>query len=43
MRVVGFAVLLFLMGCGVDGAPEPKGGAGIEVSGTAKIGVSGSF
>lgn len=44
--VCGFGVIIALSGCGVDGPPEPvktpaKGG--LTVSGTASVGVTGSF
>ena len=42
MRILAAFVLLALAACGVDGAPVPKD-TGAEVSGTAKIGVRGSF
>ncbi len=44
MRLRIFAVLAFaaVAACGADGAPEPVEG-GIRISGTASIGVSGSF
>lgn len=44
MRWIGLVALL-LAGCGVDGPPEPVEGrkSGLSVSGTAKVGVTGSF
>ncbi|MGY3439084.1 MULTISPECIES: argininosuccinate lyase [unclassified Marinovum] len=41
---VGVAVALFLVGCGVDGAPkrpEADSPVAIKVTGTAEVGVSG--
>ena len=35
------ALLLGLAACGADGAPEPRTGTGLVVTGEAKIGVSG--
>ena len=45
MRWIGFVALLALIGCGVDGPPEPVGErkGGLTVSGTATAGVSGSL
>ena len=42
MRALAALLVLALAGCGVDGAPVPKG-AGVEVSGTATIGVRGAL
>lgn len=42
MRVLLILAVLALAACGVDGEPEPKSD-GISVSGTAKIGVSGTL
>ena len=42
MKWLTLGLTLVLLGCGVDGEPEPKA-SGINISGTAKIGVSGSF
>ncbi|SFG97409.1 hypothetical protein SAMN04488020_105184 [Palleronia marisminoris] len=45
------ALLLLLAACGESGLPEPRndevrvtgGGIGVDISGTAQIGVSGSY
>ena len=42
MRLVAVWAVLVLSACGVDGPPVPKD-TGIEVTGTAKIGVRGSL
>ena len=42
VRIAVFVACLLVAGCGVDGAPEPKA-SGVDVSGTAKIGVRGSL
>ncbi len=44
-HVVTICLLLALAACGVDGEPLPqrKVEPGVKVSGTATIGVSGSF
>ncbi|EKE44115.1 hypothetical protein OCGS_1631 [Oceaniovalibus guishaninsula JLT2003] len=47
MRGAALLAALLLAACGADGPPEPRPDAirpaGIEVSGTASIGVSGTF
>ncbi|MDA8585116.1 hypothetical protein N9L47_02490 [Rhodobacteraceae bacterium] len=46
MRALIVLTFFALAACGADGAPEPKGDAGtsgITVTGSASIGVSGSF
>lgn len=45
MRWIGIVALLALVACGVDGPPEPVGErqSGLTVSGTAKVGVTGTF
>jgi len=41
LLIVGLGVLV---GCGVDGAPErPEPRMSVEISGTAEVGVVGSF
>ncbi|MEZ5777601.1 MAG: argininosuccinate lyase [Paracoccaceae bacterium] len=37
------ALLSGLAACGVDGAPTPPAKPGVTISGTAKVGVSGSL
>lgn len=46
MRYFAILSILALTACGVDGEPEPPQAAlapGLSISGTAEIGVSGSF
>ncbi len=44
-RIVSVGLLLVLAGCGVEGPPEPVETAAprVTVSGTASVGVTGSF
>jgi len=42
MRWLLVVTVLMLAGCGVDGPPEPVK-TGVSVSGTASVGVTGSF
>ena len=44
-RVVMLCLMFALTACGVDGEPEPQRRVepGVKISGTATIGVSGSF
>ncbi len=45
IRALALAALAGLIGCGANGPPEPQRerGPGISISGTATIGVDGTF